>query len=253
MVKVARIQPAGPPSFEPGASPAPAADIPEAPLFADEEGTKWRVLVAACLSRYPRITPDKTPEELQYAVFRAKMDLEKSCLSADELKEEEERKRRAKNPNEDDAPNSFAQVRDEFIPAPRATPEDLSNNRQSLNRHLQHTLVLLVKGKQGWSMPTLPLGVGENLRSTMERCVARTIGSDVHTYTVGNIPCGVLVQPSTAPNQPGTKIFFLRSVYVAGEPAVHQDFKEFVWVPVFEMDAYLSDKKYLQAVQPFAR
>lgn len=47
----------------------PEEVVPLAPLR-DKSGKLWEVSVAACLSRYPRITPDKTKEELQYEKFR---------------------------------------------------------------------------------------------------------------------------------------------------------------------------------------
>jgi hypothetical protein len=64
---------------------------------------------------------------------------------------------------------SFDQYREDYVPAPRITADDLANNRRSLNRHLQHTLLLLVKTKAGWGLPTVPLGKDETLRAV---CVA---------------------------------------------------------------------------------
>lgn len=228
------------------------AEVAPAPALVDGEGRKWLVHVGACLVRYPRITPDPTKEELQYAAVREKIDLEKSCLSMDELKEEEERKRRAKNPDaDDDDPSKFAQYREEFLPSDRVTPEDRRNERRSLNRHLQHTLVLLVKGKEGWELPTTPLGVGETLRAALERVVVRTVGGGAHTHTVGNCPSGCLVLPATKTDAPGLKTFFLRALYVDGSITLHKDFKDHVWVPLAEMPEYLKGD-YFQAVRPFA-
>lgn len=51
-----------PPPFPPEVEPAPT--------FWDKQGKEWQIAVAACLYRYPRITLDKTPEELEYKKFQ---------------------------------------------------------------------------------------------------------------------------------------------------------------------------------------
>ena len=53
--------------------PVFSADVSPAPPFPDVNGKLWSVSVAACLCRYPRITRDKTKEELEYSVFREKV------------------------------------------------------------------------------------------------------------------------------------------------------------------------------------
>ncbi len=63
----------------------------------------------------------------------------------------------------------------DFVPSERVTEDDKKNNRKSLNRHLQHTLMLLVKDKQGWGLPSIPLGDKESLRQVWTCLVANSL------------------------------------------------------------------------------
>lgn len=232
--------------------PAFPAEVQPSTPFTDKDGKQWNVLVSACLFRFPKITLDPTKEELEYAAFRQKMDIDKSCLSLDEIKEEEQRKRKLKAPkDEDDSPDdSFSEYREAFVPADRITEEDRKNDRRSLNRHLQFSLMLLTKGKAGWEPPSCALGQNETLRDAVTRCVVRTVGTSVQTHIVGNAPSGILTIPPSGDSSIGKKIFFLRAVYVDGALSLHKDYSDFVWVPHFEMPEYLAPVAF-NAVKPF--
>lgn len=64
------IQPVIQQEWEPPSFPK---EIEPALPFRDVKGREWRVAVAACISRLPKITPDKSKEEIEYSNFRAKV------------------------------------------------------------------------------------------------------------------------------------------------------------------------------------
>jgi hypothetical protein len=48
-------------------------EVAPAPTLKDTKGVDWNILVASCFSRYARITPDKTKEEVEFAAFKEKV------------------------------------------------------------------------------------------------------------------------------------------------------------------------------------
>lgn len=101
----------------------------------------------------------------------------------------------------------------------RLTADDQSKNVKSINRQLEHTLILLMEQKLGnESHLLLPQGLrleGETMRQTAERVVQEKCGKSINVLFYGNIPCGFYKYKyplNQRKESIGAKIFFYRSV-----------------------------------------
>lgn len=79
--------------------------------------------------------------------------------------------------------DTFSKYKEEFIPADRVTDADRKQDVRSLQRSLQHTLMLITKTKSGWEVPTVVLGKGETLRDVrvgrMLACCFLRVGRNI--------------------------------------------------------------------------
>uniref|UniRef100_A0A8D0H5C2 Large ribosomal subunit protein mL46 N-terminal domain-containing protein n=1 Tax=Sphenodon punctatus TaxID=8508 RepID=A0A8D0H5C2_SPHPU len=153
-------------------------------------GARWRLQGAVCLQRLPRLVQPLNPEQEEMERLVQQLEVEKSYYSDHELRcmEEEDRQERLKDNtyNEDDEleqtimlvqdlEDTWEQTLQKFKAAPRITEADEKDDRTSLNRKLDRSLLLLVKEKIGdqeiWLLPQAEWRTGETLRGTAERAL----------------------------------------------------------------------------------
>ncbi|KAI8539073.1 hypothetical protein RHMOL_Rhmol09G0152700 [Rhododendron molle] len=93
----------------------------------------------------------------------------------------------------------------DYVPAPRVTEADKTNDKRSLQRALDRRLYLLLHGKtvlapdgrSVWHFPEKVYKSEETLRKCAESALKSVIGDLSNTYFVGNAPMGhMVVQPT---------------------------------------------------------
>ncbi|OAA54132.1 50S ribosomal subunit l30 [Niveomyces insectorum RCEF 264] len=100
-------------------------------------------------------------------------------------------------------------------PQPRTTAADAANDTRRLDRKLDRTLYLVVRGADGaWSFPTADVQTNENLHETAARALASAAGADMNTWIVGRVPIAHIVRTDPAAEE---KIFFLKGRIMAGQ------------------------------------
>ncbi|KAF2015428.1 50S ribosomal subunit L30 [Aaosphaeria arxii CBS 175.79] len=127
-------------------------------------------------------------------------------------------------------------------PMPRITEADKKGDVKSLNRALQRTLYLLVKGKDGkWTLPQDVIVQRETLRMAAERILTQSGGVNMNTWVLGNAPVGHYqhdILPETLktaknPNNLGSKTFFMKARIMAGQLDLKQNtmgLADFKWL-----------------------
>ncbi|KAI6782203.1 54S ribosomal protein-like protein [Emericellopsis cladophorae] len=134
----------------------------------------------------------------------------------------------------------------EIIPEADVTPVTLPNGRETeadkkgdvkrLDRALDRTLYLVVKGKDGWGFPADVVPEGENLHTNAQRVLDQAAGVNMNTWIVGRVPVAHVVrQPVTKADgsveSKGQKTFLLKGRIMAGQadlkgnPLGYTDFK----------------------------
>ncbi|KAG5538295.1 hypothetical protein RHGRI_019030 [Rhododendron griersonianum] len=93
----------------------------------------------------------------------------------------------------------------DYVPAPRVTDADKTNDKRSLQRALDRRLYLLLygktiaapDGKSVWHFPEKVYESEETLRKCAESALKSVIGDLSNTYFVGNAPMGHMVLQPT--------------------------------------------------------
>ncbi|XP_042333593.1 39S ribosomal protein L46, mitochondrial [Sceloporus undulatus] len=231
--------------------------------------SKWRLFGALCLQRLPRVTQAMSPKEKEMAEMLQQIEVEKSLYSDHEIRclAEEERLRRRQDKYDDDdddtgkeivlaqdLEDAWEQKLRKFNPAPRITDADKNNDRTSLRRKLDHSLLLLVKQKLGdqeiWLLPQTEWKDGETLRATAERALLNFSGSSTGAKFLGNAPCGVYKYkfPRTARTEDsmGAKVFFFKAFLQDSNLPLAKDKMDYVWVSKGELVDYLRPEYHSQ-------
>ncbi|CAM9314608.1 unnamed protein product, partial [Discosporangium mesarthrocarpum] len=142
--------------------------------------------------------------------------------------------------------------------APRRTPADEANDRKSLNRALEHRLILILRenANMPWHLPESAWKTGETIRQTAERTARQLIRrtaivpgqpDDVaQLYFVGNCPAGWIWHTLSEEERDrqgvyGEKVFFNRVQLIAGTPCLRKETTEFLWVTKEEVGQYLAE------------
>ena len=141
-----------------------------------------KIHVGLLLKRNPVILRDLTPFETSYYSYRhnlqqnearpfnPKFYIKKGTAAEPRWRAAQEAAR--KEAEETGAPYLPKQPREEELKdvklAERETEADRTNDVKSLNRALQRTLYLVVKGKSGWEFPASPLAGEELLHEVCE-------------------------------------------------------------------------------------
>lgn len=140
----------------------------------------------------------------------------------------------------------------DYVPAPRITEADKTNDRRSLQRALDRRLYLLVHGTSHaspgeepvWHFPEKVYESEETLRKCAESALKCILGDLSHTYFVGNAPMGhMVVQPTdTVPDLPTFKRFFFKSQVIATNKFNIGKCDDYVWVTKDELMEYFPDR-----------
>lgn len=140
----------------------------------------------------------------------------------------------------------------DYVPAPRVTEADKTNDKKSLNRALDRRLYLLVYGNTCgvpseelvWHFPEKVYQSEETLRKCAESALKSVIGDLSHTYFVGNAPMGhIVMQPKE--NDAGLsslKRFVFKSQVIATNKFDIRKCKDFVWVTKDELLEYFPEQ-----------
>nr|XP_043621572.1 39S ribosomal protein L46, mitochondrial [Erigeron canadensis] len=143
----------------------------------------------------------------------------------------------------------------DFVPAPRITEADKTNDKRSLQRALDRRLYLLLygdtygspKGQPVWHFPEKVYSSEETLRKCAESALESVLGDLSHTYFVGNAPMGHIEMPPTEKNddnQSFTRFFFKSQVIATNK--LNIKCKDFLWVTKDELlDYFPEHSKYL--------
>uniref|UniRef100_A0A2P2ILD4 DECOY n=1 Tax=Rhizophora mucronata TaxID=61149 RepID=A0A2P2ILD4_RHIMU len=104
----------------------------------------------------------------------------------------------------------------DYVPAPRITEADKTNDKRSLQRALDRRLYLLLygnaygspSGKPVWHFPEKVYESEETLRKCAESALHSVLGDLSHTYFVGNAPMGhIALQPTDSAPDIGYKVY----------------------------------------------
>ncbi|PHH63962.1 hypothetical protein CDD81_5181 [Ophiocordyceps australis] len=141
-------------------------------------------------------------------------------------------------------------------PQARETEADRTNDVRRLDRKLDRTLYLILKGKQGWGFPSDLVGEKENLHETAQRVLDQAAGVNMNTWIVSPVPVAHLVskpvkdEAGTVQTR-GVKTFFLKGRIMAGQvdmtgnPFGYTDFK---WLTKEELEPEL-EPSYFHGVR----
>ncbi|WOL12086.1 54S ribosomal protein L17, mitochondrial [Canna indica] len=140
----------------------------------------------------------------------------------------------------------------DYVPAPRITEADKTNDKRSLQRALDRRLYLLLYGSTYgasddnavWHFPEKVYENEETLRLCAESALKSVIGGLNHTYFVGNAPMAHMVVEPKEDSQkpPSLKRFFFKS-QVIGTSNLHiGKCKDFVWVTKDELMEYFPEQ-----------
>ncbi|KAM3443957.1 hypothetical protein NHJ13734_001681 [Beauveria thailandica] len=123
-------------------------------------------------------------------------------------------------------------------PLPRTTAADERNDVRRLDRKLDQTLYLVVKGEDGWGFPADVLAESENLHVAAKRVLEQAAGVNMNTWIVGRVPVAHVVdEPALAADgavqKKGRKTFFLRGRIMAGQADLKDNalgYTDFKWL-----------------------
>ncbi|KAK4455930.1 39S mitochondrial ribosomal protein L46-domain-containing protein [Podospora aff. communis PSN243] len=142
-------------------------------------------------------------------------------------------------------------------PIPRRTEADEKNDVRRLDRALDRTLYLVVKGKDGqWSFPTGGVTTETALHEAAELALKQSAGVNMNTWIVGHVPVAHYIQEptfeegedaKTAPEKRGNKIFFLKGRIMAGQADLTGNaygLTDFQWLTKEEIKGVLGNDYY---------
>ncbi|KAJ6446443.1 50S ribosomal subunit L30 [Purpureocillium lavendulum] len=138
-------------------------------------------------------------------------------------------------------------------PVARETEADRKGDVRRLDRQLDRTLYLVVKGKDGsWGFPADVVPKNENLHEAAQRILDQAAGVNMNTWIVGRVPVAHLVtEPALGADgsvqTKGQKTFFLKGRIMAGQadlkgnPFGYTDFK---WLTREELQKELAPEYF---------
>ncbi|KAM9183791.1 large ribosomal subunit protein mL46 isoform 1-T1 [Dugong dugon] len=235
-------------------------------------GSPWRLLGALCLQRPPLVSKPLTPLQEDMAALLKQIEVERSLYSDHELRALDEAQRLARKKadlyDEEEDGKEILLVQDledmweqtflHFKPGARVTEADKKNDRTSLHRKLDRSLILLVREKLGdqdvWMLPQAEWQPGETLRATAERTLATLSENNIEAKFLGNAPCGhykfKFPQAVRTESNIGAKVFFFKALLQTGDFSQPRKKGQHVWVSKEELGDYLIPK-YLAQVRRF--
>ncbi|KAK5990178.1 YmL17/YmL30-like protein [Cladobotryum mycophilum] len=137
-------------------------------------------------------------------------------------------------------------------PVERVTEADKKGDVKRLDRAMDRTLYLVVKGKDGWGFPADVIPADENLHECAQRALDQAAGVNMNTWIVGRVPVAHLVtQPTLGPSgevqKKGEKTFFLKGRIMAGQADVKGNplgYTDFKWLTREELEKELAPEYF---------
>ncbi|ODA79644.1 hypothetical protein RJ55_05238 [Drechmeria coniospora] len=137
-------------------------------------------------------------------------------------------------------------------PMERETEADRKGDVRRLDRSLDRTLYLVVKGKDGWGFPAGAVPKDENLHQAAKNVLDQAAGVNMNTWIVGRAPIAHMVATPVlnadgTVQKKGVKTFFLKGRIMAGQadlkgnPFGYTDFK---WLTREELKEALSPEYF---------
>ncbi|EEF50594.1 DECOY, putative [Ricinus communis] len=139
----------------------------------------------------------------------------------------------------------------DYVPAPRITEADKTNDTKSLQRALDRRLYLVLYGnaygspskKPVWHFPQKLYEAEDTLRKCAESALQSVLGDLSHTYFVGNAPMGhMVIQPTDTAPDAGYKQFFFKSQVIATNKFRIGKCEDFSWVTKDELLEYFPEQ-----------
>ncbi|KAF5020753.1 hypothetical protein F66182_7213 [Fusarium sp. NRRL 66182] len=132
-------------------------------------------------------------------------------------------------------------------PVERVTEADRKGDVQRLDRQLDRTLYLVVKGKDGWGFPADMIPEGENLHESAKRVLDQAAGVNMNTWIVGRVPVAhVVTRPKVKADgtveERGQKTFFVKGRIMAGQADLKDNpfgYTDFKWLTREELQSEL--------------
>ncbi|XP_001634629.2 39S ribosomal protein L46, mitochondrial [Nematostella vectensis] len=215
------------------------------------------IYTAICVERLPVVTADKSELEKRFEKLQDQLEIEHSVLCDDELtvKKLRDRKKKLTERDEDEAieiaqieanRKEFQEEEEEellqFQPASRETDDE--GDVRSMNRKLQHNLVLLLKRNDtSWEMPIGQIQDKESLRQAAERSLKEMCGDGMDTRFLSNAPAAVLKMSKLQPKNKN-KVFFYKVHFLGGSLNLGETYTDFAWLTRDEIQEYLVPEYY---------
>jgi len=208
------------------------------------------------LHRYPTITPDPEPWEVEFYDLQEKLADAKREWMMEQIGGGDAQFFADENPTIEEIIESMP-----FKPAPRITEADKKNDRHSLERNLPNSLYLVVKRNRAdnaWQFPQGKILDSEKgMRETAERVLDRA-GGKFRRWFISNAPIGYYCyeypeEIQKARNQYGAKVFFYRAQLIAGSIKLETKlYKDYAWVTRDEVSEYFDENmsEYIKAILP---
>lgn len=141
----------------------------------------------------------------------------------------------------------------DYVPAPRITEADKTNDRKSLQRALDRRLYLLLYGtaygapgkEPVWHFPEKVYENEETLRLCAESALKSVLGGLLNTYFVGNAPFAhMAIGPTTEdlPDKPSFKRFFFKSQVIGTNTLSIGKCEDHVWVTKDELMEFFPEQ-----------
>ncbi|KOS17005.1 54S ribosomal protein L17 [Escovopsis weberi] len=133
-------------------------------------------------------------------------------------------------------------------PAGRASAADEKGDVRRLDRAMDRTLYLVVKGPDGWCFPADVIPDGENLHECAQRVLDQAAGVNMNTWIVGRVPVAHVVRaprlaPDGAVRERGSKTFLLKGRIMAGQADLRGNslgYTDFQWLTREELEKLLA-------------
>ncbi|KAF4121342.1 large subunit ribosomal protein L46, partial [Geosmithia morbida] len=131
------------------------------------------------------------------------------------------------------------------LPASRETEADRKNDVRRLDRKLDRTLYLVVKGPDGnWAFPADVVPAGENLHECAQRVIDQAAGVNMNTWIVGRVPVAHVIDQTAASAKDGKiqKTFLLKGRIMAGQANIKGNpfgYTDFQWLTREELEKEL--------------
>lgn len=209
---------------------------------AKQLGLDWRIVASTILHRYPVITPDPEPYEVEYYKMQDKIADKKREILMSKVEGTDAEFITKKPVTVEEILTSLP-----FTPASRVTEADKTNNRRSLDRRLQDSLYLVVKrnrNSNAWQFPQGRILDNEiGLRQASERVIDRAVGP-MKRWFMSNAPMGhyCYAYPTDmqhARKQYGAKVYFYRAQLCGGNFKLETKlYKDFAWIARDEVGEY---------------